>query len=216
MLRRYLPSLALLGALGAVVLTAGFLPARPATSSVRAVPAADLRSAMRKLWEDHITWTRLYIVSAAANLPEKNATAARLLRNQDDIGNAIKPFYGDAAGTQLTALLKGHIMIATEIEDAAMKGEQARVTSASARWTANADSIAVFLNKANPSNWPLPTLKSMLHSHLDLTTQEVVAHLHKDWPADIAAYDRVHDEILTMADALSSGIAKQFPDKVMK
>ena len=63
---------------------------------------ADLRDSMDKLWEDHVTWTRLYIVSAAANLPDKDATAQRLLQNQTDIGNAIKPVYGDAAGEKST------------------------------------------------------------------------------------------------------------------
>ena len=174
-----------------------------------------LRADMRKLWEDHVTWTRLYIVSAAANLPDKEANAARLMRNQDDIGNAIKPYYGDAAGTQLTGLLKSHITIATEIIDAAMKGDNAGKEDAARRWGANADDIAGLLSGANPTNWPLPEMKRMLHDHLDLTTQEVVAHLGKDWAGSIAAYDRIHEQVLAMADALSAGIAKQFPDKVM-
>jgi hypothetical protein len=74
---------------------------------------------MRKLWEDHVTWTRLYIVSAVAGLPDAGATAERLLQNQTDIGNAIKPFYGEAAGERLTALLRPHILIAAELVTAA-------------------------------------------------------------------------------------------------
>src|SRR5678815_5474623 len=70
----------------------------------------DFNNAMRKLWEDHITWTRHFIVSAEANLPDKAATMQRLLQNQTDIGNAMAGFYGDAAGAQLTALLKDHIL----------------------------------------------------------------------------------------------------------
>jgi hypothetical protein len=85
----------------------------------------ELRSAMRKLWEDHVTWTRLYIVAAAANLPEKDATAQRLMQNQTDLGNAIKPYYGDEAGGKLTTLLTEHIKIATELIDAAQKGDNA-------------------------------------------------------------------------------------------
>src|SRR5512136_3448141 len=53
---------------------------------------------MRKLWEDHITWTRLVIVGVAANLPDLSATVERLLKNQEDLGNAVKAFYGEAAG----------------------------------------------------------------------------------------------------------------------
>jgi hypothetical protein len=175
---------------------------------------ADLRRDMRKLWEDHVTWTRLYIVEAVSDLPGKDATAQRLLKNQDDIGNAVKPFYGDAAGTKLTELLNDHIKIATEIVDAAKKSDEAKKTEAVGRWTANADSIAALLSGANPKNWPLADMKKMMRDHLDLTTAELVAYLQKNWNGGVAAYDQVHDQILHMADMLTEGIAKQFPNKV--
>ena len=82
---------------------------------------------MRKLWEDHITWTRLAIVSFAAGLPDLQATEARLLRNQADIGNAIKPFYGRTAGNRLTALLREHILGAVALLQAAKSGDPAQI-----------------------------------------------------------------------------------------
>ena len=189
---------ALAAALLAVAVAA---PAAPLSQS-------DFRSDMRKLWEDHVTWTRVYVIDAVGDLPSKDATAQRLLRNQADIGNAIKPFYGQAAGDKLTALLKDHITIATEVIAAAKAGDAAKKDAAAKRWGANADEIAAFLSGANP-NWPAADMKHHMHEHLDLTTAEVVARLNKDWAADIAAYDRVHDQILKMADVLSSGIIKQ-------
>jgi hypothetical protein len=167
--------------------------------------------AMRKLWEDHITWTRLFIVSFAAGLPDTDATAQRLLQNQTDLGNAIKPYYGDAAGRQLTALLREHILIAADLLTAAKANDSAAVAAASARWYANADAIAAFLHHANPKAWPLDEMKHMMRKHLDLTLAEAVARLNGDWPADIAAYEQVHQEILQMADMLSDGIIHQFP-----
>ncbi len=56
-------------------------------------------------------------------------------------------------------------------------------------------------------------MKKMMHEHLDLTTAEVVARLQGDWAADIAAYEKVHTQIRKMADMLSTGIIKQFPNK---
>lgn len=168
---------------------------------------------MRKLWEDHITWTRLYIVSAVGGLADKDATAQRLLQNQTDIGNAIKPFYGDAAGAKLTALLRDHILIAAELIDAAKAGNKPKQDDATKRWFANADEIAAFLSGANPKNWPLADAKKMMHDHLNLTTEEVVAQLTKNWAGSIAAYDKVHTQILHMADMLSSGIEAQHPNK---
>lgn len=212
-------SVILLVSLGLLVLTAGKMQAVRATAF--SVPAdkdvttkqLDLRTAMRKLWEDHITWTRVFIISAAGDLGDKDAATQRLLQNQVDIGNAIKPYYGDAAGTQLTALLKDHILISADVVAAAKANDQTKLADAQRRWTANADQIADFLNKANPKNWPDAEMRQMMHDHLSLTTNEAVARLHGDWAGDVKAYDAVHNQILMMADMLSDGIIKQFPDK---
>ena len=169
---------------------------------------------MRKLWEDHITWTRLYIVSALADAPDLKATTDRLLQNQADIGNAVKPFYGDAAGDKLTGLLRQHILIAADIVGAAKAGDKAKLDSSKTHWAANADEIAAFLSGANPAHWPAADMKAMMRDHLDLTTAELVARLNKDWTADVAAYDKIHAQILKMADMLSAGIAAQFPEKL--
>src|SRR5204863_52011 len=121
-----------------------------------------------------------------------------LMKNQEDIGNAIKPFYGGAAGDKLTALLKDHIAISADVVAAAKANDQSSLKSANARWFANADDIATFLNGANPKYWPLGEMKHMMHEHLRLTTAEAVARLHKDWSADVGNYDKVHEQILSM------------------
>ncbi|HEX5097168.1 MAG TPA: hypothetical protein VFX21_14175, partial [Acidimicrobiia bacterium] len=138
------------------------------------VPNAQFDRDMRKLWEDHITWTRLFIVSASADLPDLQATTDRLLRNQTDIGDAIKPFYGDAAGNQLTALLRTHILTAADIVAAAKAGDDAAVDEATTAWYANADDIAAFLSQANPKQWPFAEMRTMMRDHLDLTLAEAV------------------------------------------
>jgi hypothetical protein len=170
-----------------------------------------LRNDMRKLWEDHITWTRLAIISLTTESPDTEATVGRLLQNQKDIGDAIKPFYGDAAGDELTRLLRDHIFIAADIIAAAKAGDADGVAQGQARWRANADEIAAFLNAANPREWKFREMQEMLYEHLNLTTTEVVARLQGDWAADVAAYDRIHLQALEMADELSTGIVEQFP-----
>jgi len=177
--------------------------------------AVELRMAMRKLWEDHITWTRNYIVSALAGLEDKDKVAERLLKNQDDIGDAVKAYYGEEAGKKLAGLLRDHIVIAVGVVDAAKAGNAEDLTKAQTKWTANADDIAVFLSGANP-HWSKQTLMDMLHRHLELTTGEVVGRLKKDWAADIDSYDKGHMHMLNFADALTDGIVMQFPDKFKK
>jgi hypothetical protein len=185
------------------------------TAAVASIPLDrnGYHDAMRKLWEDHVTWTRLYIVSAIADLPDKSAAAERLLQNQTDIGDAIKPFYGEAAGDALTALLRPHILIAAEIVDAAVAGDDAAVQDALLRWYANSDEIADFLSAANPDNWPQDEMRAEMRHHLDRTLEEALARLRGDWAGDVAAYDMIHEHILGMADILSSGIIRQFPRK---
>ena len=171
-----------------------------------------LHQDMRKLWEDHVTWTRLYIVSAIAGLPDTGATAQRLLQNQDDIGDAVATFYGDDAGEELSALLRSHILIAADLIDAAKAGDGPRVSADVAAWYTNADDISELLAAANPA-WPVDTLKEMMRTHLDQTLAEATARLHGDWDADIARYDEIHLHILHMADVLSDGIVEQFPNR---
>jgi hypothetical protein len=179
----------------------------------RSRQAVKFRNQMRKLWEDHIVWTRQFIVSFVADLPDTNTAAGRLLANQDHIGDAIKPYYGDEAGEALSALLRDHILIAADILDAAKRGDSAGVEEANARWHDNADEIADFLSAANPTNWPQAEMREMMDEHLEWTLNEAVARLNADWDADVAAYDRIHRDILHMADMLSIGIIKQFPGR---
>ena len=213
---QHLMSLFMMGLFITVIFsTASAGKSLPAQSTARAAETKQVAfgKAMRKLWEDHITWTRLFLVSAAANLPDQGPTTDRLLQNQVDIGNAIKPYYGDAAGEKLMALLKVHITTAAELVAAAKMNDTAKMQEANRRWVANADEIAAFLSTVNPKNWPNADMQQMMHDHLNLTTAEVQARLTGDWSADIAAYDKVHEQILHMADMLSAGIINQFPNQ---
>ena len=174
--------------------------------------AIQLHQDMRKLWTDHTVWTRDYIVAAVDDKPDATAAANRLMKNQEDIGNAVAAYYGAPAGQQLTSLLKQHIAIAVDLIKAAKVGDQAAQKLANDKWRQNAVDIATFLSKANP-NWPNGVLVDMMKMHLATTTDEVVARLKHDWDADVRAYDAVYHHILMMADALSDGIVKQFPEK---
>jgi hypothetical protein len=218
--RPWLPAMA--AAIVAILLV---LPGQPATAhdeghrggghGGREITLKELefRNDMRMLWEDHIVWTRMAIVSFAADLPDFPATAERLLRNQDDIGDAFAPFYGRAAGDDLSALLREHILIAVDVLTAAKAGDQPALDEALARWDTNAVDIATFFNDLNPRNWRRGEMRAMMREHLALTTQEAVARLTGDTAADIAAYDAVHVQAMEMADMLSTGVIAQFPHR---
>jgi hypothetical protein len=174
----------------------------------------ELRNDMRQLWEDHVFWTRSYLIAAIGGLPGADQARDRLLQNQVDIGNAIKPFYGNEAGDGLTRLLTEHITGAVAVVVAAKAGDTAAFGTAKAAWYANADAIAAYLSSANP-NWARADLAAMMHMHLDQTLAEASARLGGDWIGDVAAYDAVVTHILEMSDALSAGIGAQFPKQVL-
>ena len=207
------------------------------------MPHIALSQAMRKLWSDHVIWTRLYIMAAVADKPdpiaklpeavrtsagvaapagvfqatgpalgEADAAAGRLLKNQEDIGNAIVPFYGKENGSKLTAILKQHIMIAVELINAAKAGDDAKFAEFDKKWDENAREIAQFLAGANP-NWAEAELYDLLDQHLRLTKGEVTARLKKDWAADVKAFDDIFTEIMVMADTLTKGLVTQFRSK---
>lgn len=175
--------------------------------------ACALRRAMNKLWSDHVFWTRLYIISATEDKPDLKVTTDRLLRNQDDIGNAIIPYYGAKAGNELAKLLREHILISADVVKAAKSGNEKEFKNADIRWHDNADDLAAFLNKANPKHWEKAEMRDMLYKHLKLTTEEASLRLHKNWSADVAKFDEVYNQILEMAGGLADGIIAQFPEK---
>jgi hypothetical protein len=197
------------------ILASADAPQAANTRSMNAVhsdAAGNLKQDMRKLWTDHVVWTRDYIIAALGDQPDAQAAATRLLKNQEDIGKAVATYYGAPAGQQLTTLLKEHITIAVDLIKAAKAGDKSAQQQADSRWQQNGVQIAEFLSKANP-NWPRATLVDMMKMHLSTTTDEVVARLNKNWDADVRAFDAVYDHILKMSDALTDGIVKQFPEK---
>ena len=182
-------------------------------STVYGMTKDQFHDAMRRLWSDHVVYTRLFIVDAVAGSADKDATTQRLLQNQTDIGNAVAGFYGRAAGDKLTALLKDHILIAASIVTAAKAGDNAKVASENKRWHDNATDLARFLHGANAKNWPEATLQSALFTHLDQTLSEATHQLKGDYAASIKDYDGAMDHMLMVADILAKGIEAQFPSK---
>jgi hypothetical protein len=196
----------------AIVVLYAVLPVSLPHAEAHNEAAVSLKQDMRKLWTDHVVWTRDYIIAAVADQPDAQAAANRLMKNQEDIGSAVGKIYGASAGQQLTTLLKEHISIAVDLIKAAKAGDKAGQQAADAKWQQNGVAIADFLSKANP-HWPRATLVEMMKGHLTTTTNEVVARLNKNWEEDIRAFDEVYRHILMMSDALSDGIVKQYPDK---
>lgn len=171
----------------------------------------DLKSNMRMLWEQHVAWTRMTIISIAANLADEELVTKRLLRNPSDFEALLRPLYGDEKAAQSARLFTDHLVIAAQLVKAAKAGDSKAAAEAEQRWYANADEIAAFLNRINPF-LSEEAFRTMLHEHLALTKSEAVARLNQDYASDIAFYDQIEKQALMMADAMTEGIVQQFPD----
>jgi hypothetical protein len=172
---------------------------------------AECRNTMRRVMEAQITWTRLFIVSTLADLPDKALALERLHRNQSDIGTVMSQYYGRAAAGKLTALLEEHVVFVADFVTAAKLHDKTKQIDVMERWSVNADAIAIFLSGANPDNWSLATLKSMFREHRDLTVSEINARVNSNWAGDILAFEQVHDQMVRLSDLLSNGVILQFP-----
>lgn len=174
----------------------------------------ELNQAMRKLWSEHMQWTYDTVNAYFHNPDELQPTLDRLLQNQKDIGAAIVPYYGQAAGDKLASLLTAHITGAVPVLQAAKEGNDTALTKALSDWQANAKDIADFLSSANPNSWPQSATEPMMKMHIDQTVAYSVDLLKGDTAKAIKDYQAAYDHMMEMADTLTNGIAKQFPDKV--
>ena len=174
--------------------------------------ANDLRLGMRKLWVSNAIWMREYIVNTIGADLSLDAASKRLAKSQDDIGRAFAPFYGAETGSKVTTLLRQHTSLVKEMIEASMAKNTAKLTEADKRWRANADSITTLLSTVNPTNWPMATIQPVLTGGMNLTIAETNARLKRDYNKDVETFDNILATSLNLADMLSDGIIKQFPN----
>lgn len=167
---------------------------------------------LKGLWIDHALWTRNAIVGIIDELEGTQQTIERLLRNQDEIGDFYKPYYGSVFGNKLASLLREHIVIAGELVTAAKNGEQEEVERLNKLWYKNGDAIVDLISDANP-HIDKARLSEMFDTHLQQVFNIAAARLNKDWEGEIIAFDVGKNHLIHMADYLAKGIIKQFPDR---
>ena len=166
---------------------------------------------MNLVWEQHIMWTRMLLISIAENLKDLEATQTRLLRNPKDIADVFRLYYGNSVASEIQRLLTEHLVIGKDLIVALKNQNQEQANSLNTKWYQNADRMAEAFSSINPF-YPREEIRKMLYEHLRLTTEEVNARLKGDYVADINAYDMVQREILEMSQFFVNGIVRQFPN----
>lgn len=199
-------------------LVAGALiAAAPLRADVTGLPmtghtiAAD--AALRELWIGHAFWVRNVVMATATRNPAA-ATAAEqeVVANAKQIAAAIEPFYGKPAADQLFSLLAGHYGAVKAYLQASLAGSKAKQTTAIDTMTANAEQIAKFLAGANP-HLPYDTLRSLLMAHGAHHLQQIDQIKAKQYTEEAKTWMAMSGHLLGIADALTGGLAQQFPEK---
>lgn len=183
------------------------------SSSHNHAAQAGLQTAMRTLWIQHMEWTWSTVTAFASDSPSLQADLDRLLRNQQDIGNGIEPYYGKDAAKQLTDLLTIHINQAVPVLSAAKAGDRPALSKAVNDWYRNAQDIADFLATANPDNWPQATVRELMKAHIEMTVGYASDILGGKSEDAVKKYDEAEEHMIHLADTLAEGIITQFPDK---
>ncbi|MCL1949495.1 MAG: hypothetical protein FWF59_07165 [Turicibacter sp.] len=164
----------------------------------------------RKLWAQHAAWTDQAIRAILDDTPAQGEIVDRLLRNQDDIGDLFKAFYGNDAGAEVARILRGHIQLAGEVLTALRNDDKAAYKEAMTKWYANGDEFARYLNSLNPY-WDTDVVRKMMEMHLGIIEKQAEAHHSQQWDKEIHFSDKGDKHLEEMADFLAAGIINQFP-----
>jgi len=163
----------------------------------------------RLLWEQHVEWTRMFIIGTVDDLDDISYTTNRLLRNPADFANELKKYYGAEKAGIFEKLFTEHLVIAAQFLNNAKTGNTKAADDDRRKWYANADNIAEFLSDINPyfneHEW-----RAMLYDHLYMTENQAVYRFNGQYEKEIEEYDTIEQQALRMADMISEGIIKQF------
>ncbi len=188
----------------------GNLEYTQARETLRFISMHRLSNQIRLLWEQHVYWTRMLILSIVFELPDLEFVTNRLLRNPKDFAEVLHLFYGADVVAEFTKLFTEHLVIAAELLKAAKDGDNAEAADAEKRWYENTDQLAEFFGRINPF-WPEEEWRKMLYDHLAMTKNEAVYMLTGRYEDSINIFDDIEQQALIMADTMTEGLIEFFP-----
>ncbi len=168
-----------------------------------------LKEHLRKLFTDNITWTRLYLIDMLNNSMSLDHTTNRLFKNQDTIGNFIRPFFGDTTADTFTSLLKEHITVVIDMMKSIKDGDTTKEANLEADSVINAENMSTFLNSIN-QYFSREDILDLFKTHILLLKYQFIARMNGDFNADILYFDMGLHHVLTIADCLFKGIIERF------
>ena len=164
----------------------------------------DLRQRMRMAWLNHITLVKFYLISFFENLSSQNAWKDAVYKNAEEILAIFAQYYPASAMQRFRKLFMEHLRLTDEVA-AGLKADPAFSGAAMENWYINAEEIASFLSRQTPA-YNETELRKMFYDHLDMERQQMEAYLDGDYVTDIEIYLRSQQNMIELADFLTSGL----------
>ena len=164
----------------------------------------DLRQRMRMAWLNHITLVKFYLISFFENLSGQNAWKDAVYKNAEEILAIFAQYYPASAMQRFRKLFMEHLRLTDEVA-AGLKADPAFSGAAMENWYINAEEIASFLSRQTPA-YNETELRKMFYDHLDMERQQMEAYLDGDYVTDIEIYLRSQQNMIELADFLTSGL----------
>jgi Fe-S cluster biosynthesis and repair protein YggX len=164
----------------------------------------DLRQRMRMAWLNHITLVKFYLISFFENLSSQNAWKDAVYKNAEEILAIFAQYYPASAMQRFRKLFMEHLRLTDEVA-AGLKADPAFSGAAMENWYINAEEIASFLSRQTPA-YNETELRKMFYDHLDMERQQMEAYLDGDYETDIEIYLRSQQNMIELADFLTSGL----------
>ena len=164
----------------------------------------DLRQRMRMAWLNHITLVKFYLISFFENLSSQNAWKDAVYKNAEEILAIFAQYYPASAMQRFRKLFMEHLRLTDEVA-AGLKADPAFSGAAMENWYINAEEIASFLSRQTPA-YNETELRKMFYDHLDMERQQMEAYLDGDYETDIEIYLRSQQNMVELADFLTSGL----------
>ena len=164
----------------------------------------DLRQRMRMAWLNHITLVKFYLISFFENLSSQNAWKDAVYKNAEEILAIFAQYYPASAMQRFRKLFMEHLRLTDEVA-AGLKADPAFSGAAMENWYINAEEIASFLSRQTQA-YNETELRKMFYDHLDMERQQMEAYLDGDYETDIEIYLRSQQNMIELADFLTSGL----------
>lgn len=168
---------------------------------------------LNKIWSDNLIWTHNYIVAFVSGSPDSPDAARRILKNNEETANIFAEYYGNNIGIKFFNLLTRRSEIISDMVLSAKSGDNLKFNSGLKKLNENSKETAEFLNSINSVYFKKSEILNAVDDYNNSMVNLINARVKNNWDDYNFEFDKARDEALFIADKISNGINRHFPEK---